>query len=94
MAAVAAFAQDHLAWFWLWLPLGPVAPFQDTHLRQVHRLEPETAMRAALLLDGSSLPGLGQLILALDGKAARRSGDRAAGVRPLHLVSASLVRGA
>ncbi len=43
-------------------------------------------------MDGSSLLGLGQLILVLDGKTARRSGDRAAGTRLLHLVSAFLVR--
>ncbi len=50
-------------------------------------------MQAALLLrDGTSLPGLRQLILALDGKVARCSGDRAAGTRALHMVSAFLVR--
>ena len=32
----------------------------------------------ATLLDGTSLPGLQQLTLALKGKVARRSGDRAA----------------
>ncbi len=44
------------------------------------------------LLDGASLPGLRELILALDGKVARRSGDPGAGTRALHLVSAFLVR--
>ncbi|MYC62952.1 MAG: ISAs1 family transposase [Caldilineaceae bacterium SB0661_bin_34] len=92
MAAVAAFTHDHRAWFRLWLPLGDPAPSRDTYLRLVRRLDPETAMKAALwLLDGTSLPGL-QLVLALDGKVARRSGARAAGLRPLHLVSAFLVR--
>ena len=38
------------------------------------------------------MPGLKELILALDGKVARRSGDRADGIRPLHMVSAFLVR--
>ena len=38
------------------------------------------------------LPGLRELILALDSKVARRSGDRAAGTRALHMVSAFLVR--
>ncbi|MCY3659388.1 MAG: ISAs1 family transposase, partial [Caldilineaceae bacterium] len=56
-------------------------------------MAPETAMQAALwLLDGTSLPGLQALILALDGKVARRAGDRATGLRLLHLVSAFLVR--
>ena len=93
MAAVAAFAHDHQAWFRLWLPLGESVPTDDTYRLWVRRLDPETAMQAALLLlDGTSLPGLAELILALDGKAARRSGDRADGLRPLHMVSAFLVR--
>ena len=93
MAAVAAFAHDHRAWFRLWLPLGETAPSRDTYLRLVRRLDPETAVKAALwLLDGTSVPGLKELILALDGKLARRSGDRADGLRPLHMVSAFLVR--
>ena len=92
MAAVAAFTHDHQAWFRLWLPLGETTPSRDTYLRLVHRLETETAMQAALLLlDGTCLPGLRELILALDGKVSRRSGDRAAGTRALHMVSAFLV---
>ena len=78
MAAVAAFTHDHRAWFRLWLPLGEATPSRDTYLRLVQRLDPETAVKAALWL--------------LDGKVARRSGDRAAGRRALHLVSAFLVR--
>ncbi len=92
LAAVAAFTHDHQAWFRLWLPLGRNTPSRDTYLRLVHRLDPETAVKAALLLDGTSLPGLRNLILALDGKVARRSGDPGAGTRPLLLVSAFLVR--
>ena len=93
MAAVAAFTHDHQAWFRLWLPLGRNTPSRDTYLRLVHRLDPETAVKAALRLqDGTSLPGLRRLILALDGKVARRSGDPAACPRPLLLVSAFLVR--
>ncbi|MYC63533.1 MAG: ISAs1 family transposase [Caldilineaceae bacterium SB0661_bin_34] len=91
--AVAAFTRDHRAWFRQWLPLGASVPTDDTYRLWVRRLDPETAMKAALLLlDGTSLPGLAELVLALDGKAARRSGDRADGLRPLHMVSAFLVR--
>ena len=44
------------------------------------------AMQTALwLLDGTSVPGLEELILTLDGKVARRSGDRADGLRPLDM---------
>lgn len=49
-------------------------------------------MQAALLLDGTSLPGLQELTLALDGKVAVRSGDLAAGARALHRVSTFVVR--
>ena len=93
IAAVAEFTDDHQAWFRQWLPLGRTVPTDDTYRLLVRRLEPETAVKAALLLlDGTCLPGLQELILALDGKFARRSGDRAAGTRPLLLVSAFLVR--
>ena len=61
--------------------------------RLVRRLEPETAVQAALLLlEGTCLPGLQELILVQDGKVSRRSGDRATGTRPLLLVSAFLGR--
>ena len=93
IAAVAAFTRDHRAWFRLWLPLGEATPSRDTYLRLVHRLDPEMAVKAALwLLDGTSLPGLRELILALDGKVARRSGDLATGTRALHMVSAFLAQ--
>ena len=93
LVALAAFTHDHQVWFRLWLPLGEAAPSRDTYLRLIRRLDPETAMKAALwLLDGTSVPGLKELILALDGKFARRSGDRADGTRPLNMVSAFLVR--
>ena len=90
---LATFTHDHRAWFRLWLPLGDTTPSRDTYLRLVRRLDPETAVKAALwLFDGTRLPGLEELVLALDGKVARRSGNRAAGLRPLHMVSAFLVR--
>ncbi len=93
LAAVAAFTHDHQAWFRLWRPLGETTPSRDTYLRLVQRLDPETAVKTALwLLDGTRLPGLRALVLALDGKVVRRSGDRAAGTRARHLVSAFLVR--
>ena len=93
MAAVAAFTHDHRAWFRLWLPLGDTAPSRDTYPRLVRRLDPETAMQEALwLLDGASVAGLRELILALAGKVARRSGDLADGLRPLYMAGAFLVR--
>ena len=44
------------------------------------------------LLDETCLPGLRQLILALNGKIARRSRAPAAGTRTLHMVSAFLAQ--
>ena len=50
LAAVAAFTHDHQAWFRLWLPLGEATHSCDTYLRLVWRLDPETAVKAALWL--------------------------------------------
>ncbi|MXZ42992.1 MAG: transposase family protein [Caldilineaceae bacterium SB0666_bin_21] len=76
--AGGAFTHDHQAWFRLWLPLGKATPSRDTYLRLVQRLDPKTAVKDALrLLDGTNLSGLRKLVLALDGKVVRRSGDRA-----------------
>ena len=47
MAAVAAFAHDHQAWFWLWVPLGETIPSRDTYLRLMRRLDPKMAVKAA-----------------------------------------------
>ena len=78
LAAVTAFRHDHQAWFRRWRPLGKDTPSRDTCLRWMHRLEPETAMQAALRLPGdqparpaAAAPGLG---------------------RPLHLADAFRVR--
>ncbi len=90
MAAIAESTVAHQAWFRLWLPLGWTVPTDDTYRLLVRRLEPETAMQAALLLlDGTCPPGLQELILALAGKCARRSGDPAAGTRPLPITHKS-----
>ena len=60
MAGVAAFTHDHRAWFRLWLPLGEATPSRDTYLRLVRRLDPETAVKAALWrLDGTRLSSRG-----------------------------------
>ncbi len=86
MAAVAAFTHDHRAWFRWWLPLGAAPPPRAPYLRLVRRLDPETALQAALWLrDGTRLPDLRDLIRALDGQGRapfRRPGRRHAG--PAH----------
>ena len=88
-----ACTHDHRAWFRLWLPLGETTPSRDTYLRPVRQLDPESAVKAALwLLDGASLTGLEEPVLALGGKVARPARAFAAGLRPLHMGSAFLVR--
>ena len=82
MAAVAAFTHDHRTWFRLWLSLGTAAPSRDTYLRLVRRLDPETAVKAALWrLDGTSLPGPGNWSWPWTARwpAARATGRRYAG---------------
>ena len=63
LASVAEFTVDHQVWVRLWLSLGETVPTDDTYcLLVVRRLEPETTMKAALLLlDGTCLPGLREL---------------------------------
>ena len=76
MAAVAEFTADHQAWFRPWLPLGESVPTDDTYRLLVRRLEPETAVKAALLLPGDlparpagTDPGPGRQVRA--GRATR-----------------------
>ena len=94
IAAVVDFARDHRDWFRLWLPVGKTMPERDTYQRLVRRLDAAMVERTALwLLEGTSgLEGLQELVLAMDGKVSRRTGDAASGLRPLHMVSAFLVR--
>ena len=89
MAAVAEFTADPQAWFRQWLPLGESVPTDDTYRLLVRRLEPETAVKAALLLLDGDLParpagadpGPGRQVLAPVGRPGRGYAAPAPGQR-------------
>lgn len=83
----ADFARDREALFrgFLRLPGGP--PSHDTFSRLFRLLDP-AALEACLRHLFAAVGGDGPGVLAIDGKALRRSFDRAAGASPLHVVTA------
>jgi hypothetical protein len=85
---VAAFGRAKEAWFRQFLELPNGIPAHDTFGRVFSLLAPgafEQCFRAWVASMRQVLPGE---IVAIDGKTVRRSHDRAAGLAPLHLVSA------
>jgi hypothetical protein len=85
---VAAFGRAKEAWFREFLELLNGIPAHDTFGRVFALLAPaafEHCFRAWVAAIRQVLPGE---IVAIDGKTLRRSHDRAAGLAPLHLVSA------
>jgi predicted transposase YbfD/YdcC len=86
--AVAAFGRAKEGWFRQFLELPNGIPAHDTFGRVFALLAPQTfeqCFRAWVAAIRQVLPGE---IVAIDGKTLRRSHDRAAGLAPLHLVSA------
>ena len=85
---VAAFGRAKETWFRQFLELANGIPAHDTFGRVFSLLAPgafEQCFRAWVASIRQVLPGE---IVAIDGKTLRRSHDRAAGLAPLHLVSA------
>ena len=85
---VAAFGRAKETWFRQFLELPNGIPAHDTFGRVFSLLAPgafEECFRAWVAAIRQVLPGE---IVAIDGKTLRRSHDRAAGLAPLHLVSA------
>ena len=85
---VAAFGRAKETWFRQFLELPNGIPAHDTFGRVFSLLAPgafEQCFRAWVTSIRQVLPGE---IVAIDGKTVRRSHDRAAGLAPLHLVSA------
>ncbi len=85
---VAAFGRAKEPWFRQFLELPNGIPAHDTFGRVFSLLAPgtfEECFRAWVAAIRQVLPGE---IVAIDGKTLRRSHDRAAGLAPLHLVSA------
>jgi predicted transposase YbfD/YdcC len=89
---IGVFAKKRAAWFRRFLSLPHGVPSHDTFSRVFGRLDPVAfgACFQSWVQAVSDLVGLGHI--AIDGKSLRRSFDRAAGLGPLHLVSAWATR--
>ena len=86
--SIAAFGRAKAHWLGKFLELENGIPSHDTFGRVFSLLAPEafeTCFRAWVESIRQVLPGE---VIAIDGKTLRRSHDRAAGLAPLHLVSA------
>jgi hypothetical protein len=95
--AVATFGETKAAWLRTFLALPHGIPSHDTFGRVFRLLDPDELRRCFLNWvravvgepgeDGAP-GGLGQQVVAVDGKTLRRSHDRRSGTEALHLVSA------
>ena len=86
--SIAAFGRAKAHWLGRFLELDNGIPSHDTFGRVFSLLAPEafeTCFRAWVESVRQVLP---EEVIAIDGKTLRRSHDRAAGLAPLHLVSA------
>jgi predicted transposase YbfD/YdcC len=95
--AVATFGETKEAWLRTFLALPNGIPSHDTFGRVFRLLDPDELRRCFLAWvravvgepgDDGAAGGLGQQVVAVDGKTLRRSHDRRAGKDALHLVSA------
>lgn len=85
---IAEFGRAKADWLRRFLALPNGIPSHDTLGRVFSRLDPEQ-FQAGFLEWARSVSQLTQgEVVAIDGKTLRGSGDRGAGLRPLHLVSA------
>lgn len=85
---VAEFARARHEWFARFLPLPNGVPSHDTFERVFDRLDPKELSRCLRGWLRAVSDALGISHIAIDGKTPRGSGDAAAGLKPLHLVSA------
>jgi len=95
--AVATFGETKKGWLRTFLALPNGIPSHDTFGRVFRVLDPDELRRCFLewvraVLDetdaSEKVGGLGQQVVAVDGKTLRRSHDRRSGKDALHLVSA------
>lgn len=85
---IAEFGQAKADWLRRFLALPNGIPSHDTLGRVFRRLDPEQFQAGFLDWVRSVSQRTQGEVVAIDGKTLRGSGDRAAGRRPLHLVSA------
>src|SRR5262245_21302550 len=85
---IALFGRCHHDWFKTFLALPNGIPSHDTFERLFARINPQAFLHGFQQWIAALVEQLGIRHVAIDGKTLRRSGDRAAGLGPLHLVSA------
>lgn len=86
--AVETFGHAKEAWLRTFLPLPGGIPSHDTFGRVFARLDPTEFQRCFVAWVQAVVGTLPAQVVAVDGKTARGSGQRARGQHPLHLLSA------
>jgi predicted transposase YbfD/YdcC len=86
--AVETFGHAKEAWLRTFLTLPGGIPSHDTFGRVFARLDPTEFQRCFVAWVQAVVGELPAQVVAVDGKSSRRSGNRARGQHPLHLLSA------
>ena len=85
---IALYGRNKLPWLKTFLDLPNGIPSHDTFRRVFMLIDPETFEAAFLSWVGTLVTDFNREVVAIDGKAVRRSFDRGREQTPLHLVSA------
>ena len=85
---MTAIAEEHEAWFRQFLPLENGVPSHDTFGRVFSLIDPEDVTRQMIDWIQTFREACGGEIVAIDGKALRRSGSRKNGLKMLYTVGA------
>lgn len=86
--AVAEYGRAKHAWFSQFLALPNGIPSHDTFGRVFRRLDPDQFQQCFLAWIQALAPAMKGEVIAIDGKALRRSWDRTGGKAAIHMVSA------
>jgi predicted transposase YbfD/YdcC len=89
---IAAFGREKESWFKTFLELPNGIPSHDTFGRVFSLISPGEFAQCFVSWIRSAFPMGDSDIIAIDGKTARRSHDRANGKSPIHMVSAWAVQ--
>jgi predicted transposase YbfD/YdcC len=89
---IASFGKEKEQWFRTFLELRQGIPSHDTFGRLFSLINPEEFAKCFASWIRSALPMTDSDVIAIDGKTARRSHDRANGKPAIHMVSAWAVR--